>query len=763
MWGYIGIPAVVLPVAAAAFLLHGRCGVCSRLPFFVRAIWAVCCLAVLFGGLRIKREAEISAREQTLCREDETASVEATLLARRKTEYGVEWTLKDGIVSGSGREENVRRLLVYVEEKAFPAALPGNRVRVAGTLELFAGGRNPGEFDARSYYRAARLNCRMSADRWEVVGTKRNLGKLWTEGVRGHASAVLNRIAGEDAGIYRAAILGDRSGLEREVKDMYQRSGIAHLLAISGLHVSLIGMGAYGIFRKLGAGFWKAGAAGSVLVSVYAVMAGGSPSVLRASLMLACGFLAVCLGRTYDLLSALGLSAILILWENPYLVTQAGVQLSFGAVFGIGLVAPELEGAFLAGRLANRENMQRAVRGFLCSLSVQLMTAPVILYHYFQIPLYGIFLNLIVIPLMGIVVASGIGGILLGTFSLRAGMFAVGAGNVVLDGYGLLCRFTESLPANNLVMGRPEVWQIAVYYTAFILSVWLMGREILPVRRLLCLGAVLVCSLLPLPVRGLTVTFLDVGQGDGVCLRTGSGVILIDGGSSDVKKLGEYRLEPFLKSQAVTEITYAYVSHGDADHISGLKELLETSRDIAVRHLMLPILGQTDPACLELEELALKRGAQVHWIKAGDFRQLGGLSVSCIYPETPSQVLDRNAQSSVLYACYGDFGMLLTGDMGEDQEADVMFRSGEQTPSPKIQVLKIAHHGSRYSTSKTWLSWCRPVWAVVSSGESNSYGHPSEEVLNRLEECGIELYRTDRQGAIQLWTDGKVIRWKSFL
>lgn len=726
------------------------------LPFFV------CLLFVAAGGLRMRAEVRWARQVAALSLDGAKGEVRGTVESVQEDGERLVLILRQCDAGWEETAAGLRRVQVYLDKTAGEAFANGIRIGnvfwAAGTWDCFERARNPGGFDSWLYARARKLDARMYAERGEVTKGRESWYRERLRCISVRAGRILEQItAGSDTGIYKAAVLGDKTELDDGIQKMYQRYGIAHLLAISGLHMSLLGMGMYALWRRLGAGFGWAGAAGAVFVVSYGLMTGGSPSVVRASVMLLCGFGAAYLGRTYDLLSALGLAAMLLLWDSPYLVTQAGVQLSFGAVLGIGGLKRSFESCFV--RPGRWEILGKALSASLC---VQLVTTPVILYHYYQVPLYGVLLNLLVIPLMGYVVGSGLAGIVLGAFSLQAGIFAVGAGHYILAFYELLCRVCERIPGSNLVLGRPETWQICAYYLVLAFTWAGMGRRWFNSRRAAA-GLILASALLlPLPVRGLEVTFLDVGQGDGICLRTEGYTMLVDGGSTDEKRLGEYFLEPFLKSEAVTEIDYAWVSHGDQDHISGLIYLLEQGRDIQIHNLMLPTLGMEDEAYKPLCALVEERGGQIFWIKSGDVLNAGKLRITCLYPGNSDTAEDRNEQSMVLKAAYGAFAMLLTGDMSEKGESTLLHDPLMSRELSNVQVLKLAHHGSRFSNSEAWLKSVNPIWAVVSYGKSNRYGHPHKEVQDRIQSQGIPLWETAKHGAVQLWTDGTNLNWRPF-
>ena len=705
--------------------------------------------------------------------------------AVEESEGKVQITLEENVVrplagGGEGRSFSMSRQIpcVLVSWKTDGAEdMPdardfkiGSNVTVRGKLELFARARNPGEFDSRSYYRGQGVDCRMYGEEAEISGGDVSPLPELLRQIREKAKQnIMRSAAAEDAGIFSAAVLGDKKALDSEIRDLYQKNGIAHLLAISGLHLSIIGMGGYKLLRKAGLGYKGAGLAGAAFIFCYGAMTGGSPSVVRAVVMMSTGFLASYLGRTYDLLSALSLALLMLVWETPELLTQGGVQLSFGAVFAVGSVLPVMQDYLGKGR--------KILDALAVGAAIQLVTLPVILWDFFQFPVYGIFLNLLVIPLMGGVICSGIGTALLGGISYKAGALAAGTGHYILRFYEWLCHGTERLPYHTLVMGRPAAAAVILYY--MVLLVVLIGMKRAAEKRdeagkfrpiwlrtalFFSICVFLPCILLPRPVDGMEILFLDVGQGDGILLRSGRGAMLIDGGSTSEKKLGEYRLEPCLKSCGVSVIEYAFVSHGDLDHISGVRYLLESCEEIEIRNLLLPCQGREDDALLSLAELARERGTKVSFIEAGDSFNMEGIGVTCLYPGIPDLPADKNEESEVLKVDYGNCHILFTGDMSGEGELRLLSALSEKPGMlSEIQILKTAHHGSRFSSGETFLDALGIKWAVISYAEGNSYGHPHKEVLERLGDRSVKIYGTAERGAITMKTDGKMVRWKAFL
>lgn len=680
----------------------------------------------------------------------------------------------------------------------------GQTVRIRGEIQPFSQARNPGEFDSKAYYQAQGLDCRLLGEELVMIDPHQAPVAQRLHLIREWGKEILYRYGEEeDAGIFTAAVLGDKRGVSKEIKTLYQKNGIAHLLAISGLHMSFVGIFLYRILRKAGLGYGGAGLAGMVLIFLYGLLTGGGPSVMRAAMMMSTGFLASYLGRTYDLLSSASLALLFLAFQSPLLITQGGFQLSFGAVFAIGWGSP-----VIADWIGKEKPLAAAVSA---SFAIQVVTMPVLLYHFYQIPLYSIFLNLLVIPLMGGVLCSGFGTIILGSLSPVMGVFAAGTGHYILALYEFLCRKVAALPGDSLTTGRPGAARMTAYGLLLmvgLVSLTLTGKnqgkadgeegaetakeegngtkrekkkekekkkrqkQKQGLRGSSYLGKLLIlfamyclCILFfrPDPVHGLEALFLDVGQGDGILLRTERYAVLVDGGSSSKKSLGEYTLEPCLKSLGVSVIHYAFISHGDLDHLSGVEYLLDSCDDIRIENLMLPYHGREDKSLIRMADLAKKRGTKVRYLAGGERIQIGRLGIACLYPNIWDVPENTNEESEVLKMDYGNCHMLFTGDMGEAGEERLLQRPMETRLLGEVNVLKTAHHGSRYSSSQAFLNAIKPRWAVISYGEGNSYGHPHEEVLERLENQKTEVLKTGVSGAVKMWTDGEMVRFTSFI
>ena len=629
--------------------------------------------------------------------------------------------------------------------------LPGEWIEVYGKISPVEAPRNEGVFDFRLYYRTISVHGSMYGTSFRVIGGEPKPFARGLQELRLRMGDILDQLLPpQDAGIYRALLTGDKSAMDEDVRSLYQENGIAHILAVSGLHLSILGLGVYELLRRFGRSKAASGSVAALLIISYGILTGCSGSALRAVLMLLLRFLAAAVGRSYDMLTAMAAAALFLLWKEPFMLFGAGFQLSFLAVLAIGLCRalpapkhPLLEGLWL-------------------SFYLQLLTLPVILFHYFRFPLYGIFLNLIVLPLMGCVIYSGVFAVGLFGLSEKLATIAVGGGHWILRLYTLLCTHCAALPYSSLLLGRPSMHSILLYYTALGVVTWALAERHAAERSglaacrlpLPCIVLPLLLSLLCLPAKqpqGLEITALDVGQGDGFILRNQGLVMSVDGGSTSDQRLGENVLVPYLESQGIGHIDLALITHCDADHYSGIQYLLEEEPKMSIGELLLPRVAMQDARYDALRDAADARDVRIRYFGQGDCIDLGEVEIRGYYPAGTERLEAANDHSIGMLLRASDFQMLFTGDMDEDCERQMLAALWEAGAGyPKIDVLKAGHHGSHTSSSEALLAALRPDYAILSYGVGNDYGHPHAETRERLRRYDVKMLETGVMGEIRI-------------
>ena len=676
-------------------------------------------------------------------------------------------------------------ILCYIEKGKEPCL--GSYVLVKGTFSSFLSARNPGGFNQEIYYRIQNIG--FSMKKTEILTVSKTYSKYYETlyQVRRYMESVFEKtMSDKDASIMKAMILGNKAELDKESKQLYQRSGISHILAISGLHISLIGMGFYKLLKKMRIPVVFAALLAVAVMIMYGDMVGSSASAFRAIFMFTLKMGAEVLHRTYDMLTALALAAVGILLEQPLYIYHAGFLLSFGAIVGIGCLLDVLKTDTKQIVLNKRIQKRGEYRKNLCwskvresllgSGSIFLIHFPIMLSVYYEFPIYSFILNMLIIPAMSLVMAMGLGCMLIGgigdfctgvVFEGIAQLLAYGC-QVCLKMFEVLCEWSMKLPGASWIVGEPDTWRVVIFYVAVLLLfmvhryckyTW-KNKICLPFSVKMMWILVIAVLLTQKTYDGLTITMLDVGQGDSIWLETDTGHhYLIDGGSLSEKKLEEYTLAPFLKQTGTAVIDAIFLTHLDKDHTSGVIALLENDSGIKVRKVVIAKGAIRDEAYNELLALCRLKKVPLMYAEAGDIFSDGELLLEVLHPAMEYVTDSRNAYSLVLKLEYRGFHALFTGDVEEDGEQLVVASLPEKWA---CHVYKVSHHGSRNSNTTTLLEKIRPKLAMISCGEDNSYGHPHKETLDRLSEVGSKVMVTKDCGAITVEV-GKKIKVKKWI
>ena len=694
-----------------------------------------------------------------------------------KTQYGYNVYLKNALINN----RECGNIIAYFQSE--PDLKIGNKIYLKGKIQQFEVARNKGNFDSKKYYLSIGITTKIAVKEYYVSDDNYDFlrDKLCTlrEYVVGMFSKLCDTngkdkwLYGNKAGIFSAILMGDKTELDQEIKDLYSLSGIAHILAISGLHISLIGMFLYSLLRKRFS-FATSSALTIAVVTLFAITSGMGIATIRAFVMFILKLIGEILGRKYDYITAISLSALILLADNPFIIINSGFQMSFCAMITITIIWPKVVYLInIKSKIAN---------SIVFSLCIGIFMNPVIAYNYFQLPTYSFMLNIIVVPLLGIVVISAIAGSGMGFLSILMGKTALTPGCLILEVYTFLCENVLKIPGAVIVVGKPTIKIIVLYYIVIVFSLFCFtlvrknyekdcnikemidenGKKVISSQiilkkqrkfdfkiRLAVIGISILSGffIYYTPSKGLDIQFMDVGQGDGIFIKADDGTtITIDGGSSDVKNVAKYRMIPCIKASGTGVIDYAVITHADKDHISGIEEILNmnTENGLTIRNLVMPHVSYEDEAYDELLTAAKTKGIQVLYIKEGDTMKLGKVEIKCIHPDGKYISDNRNDYSTVLSLKYENFSALFTGDIPAEIEKSIINKIDNN-----YTILKVAHHGSKYSSDMEFLKKVMPAYSVISVGEDNSYGHPGTETINKLKSLNSKILRTDLSGEIE--------------
>ncbi|MFF2090361.1 DNA internalization-related competence protein ComEC/Rec2 [Paenibacillus sp. NPDC058174] len=725
-------------------------------------------------------------------------------------------------VGGEAAPRQLReRLLVHVrlEQQPHQAVAAewqrGDRVRIAGELTLPASSSNSGGFDYRRYLSSQKIHWLLKAK--GIGAVEVSPGPGWSaaallgrvDQARGWLGARLGSMYPSDqSGYMQGLVLGIREDLDPQQFQQFSRLGLTHILAISGLHVAVFMYVLGAVLRFMRMTRERMLVTLMFAVPVYVMLAGASPSVIRAGLMAVLGLLAARMDKLKDGLHLLAAAAVLMLAWEPYYIGDVSFQLSFIVTAGLIIGVPRL-----------RKTMPDWKRGrWLLDLTAVTVVAqaasfPVSIYYFNQFHVLSLPANLLLVPFISsIVMPIGAIALFIGSFWYLGGkLLAIASiyGNNVT--FWLVDQMAQ-VDFLRSIWATPPIWWIAAWYVLFIAAVRLLPSTktslqaqmeqpeettdlSLPAEEqealtahpgtkwrsralwLVGLGAAVLLFYAYYPDmlnRDGTVHILDVGQGDAIYVRTPEGKrMLIDGGGtlsfrkpgeewrdrSDPFEVGKKVLVPLLMKRGVHKLDLLVISHLDSDHIRGLTAVIET---IPVKGILWNGSMKKVEDAQSLLKLAVKQKIPLYRAEAGQQWKLGDdTALTVLWPEavSPNEQADipiekdQNPRSVVLHLSMYNSSFLLTGDIDSPTESAINRLWRDAPPisgncCSSVDVLKVAHHGSRYSTSDEWLRFWHPYHAVASVGATNTYGHPHPDVIGRLKSAGSDFLRTDVYGEV---------------
>ncbi len=666
----------------------------------------------------------------------------------------------------------------------------GDRVACLAKLKEIHNFNNPGGFNYRRYlaFRGIYASASVSMESFVIrlhPGKTYRLGHAIDHSRRA-VSCLIDKATPEDPGeargIIKALLIGDRSEVSREIRDVFNRIGTAHLLAISGLHIGIVATLAFMGFRFVLArsqrvllAAWPA--KGAALLSLfpvlfYGLLAGMSPATQRAVIMVMVFLMALLFERERDTINTLALAALVILVISPTALFEISFQLSFTAVFAILYILKHLP--FVVKLRSGPPKVYKRPALFLfVSAAAILGTLPITLYYFNQTSLIGILTNCVMVPLIGfLVVPLGLLAVLFLPVAPTVALLIMKGATVTLEGCLGLAVFFSKWPFAAVRTVTPTLIEIGLYYAlAWVLFNWRRTRRARPLLIGLAIVALADVGYWVNERYGrdeLRMTVIDVGQGSSALMELPGGpCILVDGGGFYDNRfdVGAWVVGPFLWKRKIATVEILVLSHPNSDHLNGL---LFIARHFNVREVwmnqeyvpnkqyqdFLDIISQKDIRIVGLEELLTPK-------------TINGVRFQVLYP--PEDFLERktkdfwrtlNNNCLVLKVLFDKVSFLLTGDIEAEAEKEL---TSLACTNLKSNVLLVPHHGSRGSSTPEFLRCVDPDMGVISSGWKNIFGFPHQKTLDRYQARGCQIFRTDRQGAITITTDGTQLAVKPFV
>lgn len=622
---------------------------------------------------------------------------------------------------------------------------------LSGTLELPSTSKNPNVFNYQQYLSTKQIywifnvnalpsqNCQATSPTlFSVMDQIRTVGMNY----------VSKYFPEPTASLAIALLFGDQSSMNSELVTAYQKIGIVHLLAISGLQVTLLTGVLFYIGLRIGMVRENMITILIIFLPIYAILTGATPSVVRAVMMMLVILINLRWGSArLNPLDALCYAFLIIVFCSPYLIYDIGFQLSFSACVALLLSAPYI--------FTNEAGVSQLI---LTSYIAQLATLPIILVHFFEVSLLSIAANLLFVPFFSVFLTPFF-FIVFVLHPILPFIF-----NPLLWATNKLIMFVNDginklsgLPFHMIILGKPGKLLIILLSVAILVIFYKLEKD--------RFNRFQNSLLIVIPLVGIAViqnwspygevTFIDVGQGDAILIKLpfNKGTYLIDtGGKPPVSgdtwqqkrsnfEVGKDVIVPYLKSKGISTLDKLILTHGDMDHVGGASAVIE---ELTITEILLPKVKAQSDIEHEIIRKANQKGIPIHYVYEGKQWGDGESLFKVLAPSSSGVKLDKNNQSIVLFAKIGGLSWLFTGDLEEIGEMEL----AENYPFLDVDVLKVGHHGSKTSSSEEFLQQFQPEIAVISVGKNNRYSHPHDIVLTRLASHRMTIYRTDKNGAI---------------
>jgi competence protein ComEC len=671
----------------------------------------------------------------------------------------------------------------------------GDNLRVSGKMFEPRGFNNPSGFDYAAYLAQSGIYRTVSVkdgDQIGIISHGRGIFRTiqdWRERIR---QAFLASTSGPGSAILQAMVLGEEGGLTDEIRDRFLAAGVTHIISISGSHLGMVAILCFGLVRALlrlmperhyllltmHADPKKIAAWITFpLVVFYTLLAGGQVATVRSLMMITAGLAALLLERENALMHSLATAALLILVTSPQALFDISFQLSFISVLSIGYVVLLWNDLSFHPSDMLQKLWHSAALLIIISLSTCLATGPLVTHYFNQMSLAGIISNMVVVPFAGMVIVP------LGLFSGILSLFThhlplAGLNQFLADTFISTVTFFSQLPVAEFHPPSPGVlWLLFYALLMTSLSGLIRSRLLYLFNPLKYSSRVSKVSLITIALAGTflciaparaffprqdaEVSFPDVGQGDCSLIQLPAGKnILIDGGGTydDRFDIGRRVLAPYLWDKGIRRLDLVILSHPHPDHMNGLRFILEKF-DVAEVWTHGQDAGL--PGYDKFNRVIAEKSISRKFVSAGHSPiLLGGAELRVLHPSQDFLSHERQAyaaendRSLVVHIAFHDRVFLFTGDIGTKAEKELL----RNRKNWKCDLLKVPHHGSKSSSSDAFVSATRPTVAVVTVGRDNRYRHPSDEVLARYVNNGTQVYRTDRDGAVFVFSDDKAFR-----
>lgn len=664
-----------------------------------------------------------------------------------KTIYNIKVTIIQITQTSETIQTNFNIICNIKKSKANSNIEYGDKVIILGKFEEPYIEKNKGGFDYKNYLKTKQITGIIDASQINIIEKEKNIYSLIYKLKEKLIQKIYSILPSEEASLYTGLLLGEKSKISENIQQDFRKSSLSHMLAISGAHISYILLGITNFLMCIR--FHKRWSNIIIIIFLifFIILVGASPSVTRASIMCILNLIANLLFKKPDIYQNLAISSLIILLFNPYALFDIGFQLSFGGTIGIVIFANKIYNKNIEYKNVILNKMLNSLKQIIIvSISANIIILPIMIYHFNTLSFTFLISNILASAVLGICLILGLIFIVL-IFSPVSQIISYFL-QPLLQFLILIANICSKLPFSQILVATPKIWQIIIYYLIIFLLLYkkkvkLYIKAYLHIIKYKFVYKTLIIILILfiispyifsiIPNNKLTIHFIDVGQGDCTLIITPSNkTILIDGGGSETESfnVGEKTLLPYLLDKGILKINYMLFTHFDTDHCQGLFTILE---NIKVDKVIIGKQGENSPNFEKFLKLIVLKNTEVIIVKAGDKIKIDKeCELNILFP-TKKLIVNNilNNNSIVTKLCYNNFSFLLTGDIEALAEQEII-KKYDNTNILKAAVLKVAHHGSKTSSIQEFLNMVSPKIALIGVGEKNTFGHPSQEVLERL-------------------------------
>ena len=646
----------------------------------------------------------------------------------------------------------------------------GNKIKLEGTYIKPSKSRNYKGFDYSNYLKTENIYGTIEQNgKIELIKEKNinylfiNLYKVKNKIIKN----INNKFPEETRGLFLGILLGDKSSIEENVRQNFADSSLSHILAVSGTHISYVVICISVLFKKLKLNKNIRKVLTSLVLFMYLYLVDFSVSATRAVIMSTIVIMQMLFYRKQDTITTIAFSSIIILINNPYSILNIGFLLSYGGTIGIILFVNRIS-------IESKEDFFQRFKSYLkdiciVTISAQTIIMPIIIYYFNTISFTFIISNIIASLIIGPIIMIGLVIIAISFFKIPIISLIIRFYNILIVILVRTADIISKIPMSKIYLKTPTTLEIIFYYSVVFLIALLIyikksNRKFIKKtiqidiynlknffinnrnKVLIFISIVSLISITSIKIpKELKINFIDVGQGDSCLITTPQNKkVIVDSGGSESYDVGKNVLLPYLLDKRITKIDYIMISHFDTDHCKGFEYVLE---NIKVKNVIISKQSETSENFKQIMKIIRKKRINLIIVQKETKIKIDNFTTVDILSPQSENIADNMNDNSIVakFEAY-NFSILFTGDASEKIEKELI----KEKINLKSDILKVSHHGSKTGTSEEFLKSVKPKIALIGVGENNKFGHPTKDVIKRLTENKIKIYRTDTDGEIRI-------------